>query len=91
MRKRLKRQHARIRPWSDEAAEEYGPVRRMMLRERGELVQAVTQLSEHYELRRVDGAYAVVRNGDVVPSIQVRRCQEGVRLLVKVGCAETSS
>lgn len=91
MHKSVRMEHALIRPWSDRRAEEYGRVRRMMLQERGELVRAVAQLSEHYELARVDGAYEVVRDGEIVPSVRVRRCEDGVRLLVKAGCAKSSA
>ena len=72
-----------IRSWSDQEPEEYGRVRRMLLRERGELVRAVAQLSEKYELARVEGAYEVVRDGEIVPSVRVRRCDDGVRLFIK--------
>lgn len=83
MHNRIVKQHALIRSWSDQEADNYERVRRMLLHERGQLVRAVAQLSDQYELTRVDGAYEVIQDGRVVPSLRVRRCQDGVCVLVK--------
>jgi len=83
VREEIIQAHSRIRYWSRQDANRYARVSRMMLHERGELMRAVVELSDQYELRRIDGTYQVIRDGEIVPFVQVRRCDDGVRLLVK--------
>jgi len=61
------------------------PVSRMSLSQRGKIVQALDSLSSDYELERIDGQYHVTRDGRVLHSINIYRCEDGVHLFV--GCA----
>lgn len=58
------------------------PVSRMSLSDRGRIVRALESLSGEYELERINGKYRVTRDGEILRSVAVCRCEEGVRLLV---------
>lgn len=58
------------------------PVSRMSLSQRGRIVRALDSLSGSYELERIDGQYHVTRDGRVLQSIGVYRCEDGLHLFV---------
>lgn len=55
----------------------------MSLSDRGRIVRALESLSAEYELERINGNYRVTREGEILRSVAVYRCEEGVRLLVE--------
>lgn len=59
------------------------PVSRMSLSDRGRIVRALESLAGDYELERVEGEYRVTRDGQVLSSLDVCRCGDGVRLFVR--------
>jgi hypothetical protein len=58
------------------------PVSRMSLSQRGRIVHALELLSGDYELARIDGKYRVTHDGEVLQSMGVYRCEDGVHLFV---------
>lgn len=58
------------------------PVSRMSPSDRGRIVRELESLSGDYELERIDGEYRVTREGEVLTSMHVSRCGDGVHLFV---------
>jgi len=66
-----------------DALAEPRPVSRMSLSDRGRIIRALEPLAGDYELERVEGRYRVTRRGQVLTSLDVCRCGDGVRLFVR--------